>query len=326
MGVVLAGGAYHFWFIAPYESADDAAIEGHVRPVAAQVSGRVERLLVQDNQEVKKGDMLLEIDPRGYEVKLSLAEASLTGAYARLGQAVAKFAVDQAGMERERAGISAAEAKAARSLAVLRRYQAVGNLGASQSQIDLASVEAADATAQAKLARDRERTAEAQADLSHTGIRTAFADIQGREAEARQAELNLSYTKITASDDGRVTSRTVEEGSYVQTGQPLMAIVPRPVWVIANVKETQLGRMRAGDPVAIRVEAHPRHIFTGRVESIQAGTSARLSIIPLKSVPGSDIKGARRVPVKILFDDAGLDQAGLPLGPGMSVETEVKVK
>jgi membrane fusion protein (multidrug efflux system) len=105
-----------------------------------------------------------------------------------------------------------------------------------------------------------------------------------------------------------------------------MAIVPRPVWVIANFKEAQLARMRAGDPVAIRVKAYPRHIFAGRVESIQAGASARLSLVPPPNAAGNPVKAARRVPVKILFDDAGLAQAGLPLGPGMSVEAEVKVK
>ena len=325
LAAALAGGACYFRFVEPYESTDDAAIEGHIRPVTPQVSGRVERLLVRDNQEVKKGEMLLEIDPREYDLRLSQVDASLAVAYGRLEEAAAKFAVDQAEMELARAGITVADANAVRSLAALRRYGPGGGgkwVEFPKSQIDLARFEVADAGAQAVLARDREKAAEAQADLSHTGIRTAFAEVEGSEAEARQAELNFSHTKIMAADDGWVTRRTVEEGAYVQAGQPLMAIVSPAVWVVANFKEAQLAHMRAGDPVAITVAAWPQHIFAGRVESIQAGTG----VVPPKDAPEDFVKVARRVPVKILFDDADLADAGLTLGPGMSVKTEVKVR
>lgn len=160
--------------------------------------------------------------------------------------------------------------------------------------------------------------------MSEAGVKTASAAVQQAEAKVRQAELNLSYTQVIAPEDGRVTRRVVEPGSYIQPGQSLMAIVPRHYWVIANFKETQLTHMRAGQPVEIKVDAYPGHKVKGHVESIQSGAGARFSLFPPENATGNYIKVVQRVPVKIIFDDDPDTQ--FVLGPGMSVDPKVRVK
>jgi membrane fusion protein (multidrug efflux system) len=325
--VVVAGvGLYYFRFLAPYESTDDATIEGNVTPVAPQIAGRVVRLLVDDNQEVKQGDLLLEINPNDYQVKLERAQADLTAAKSQLEQADAQFTVDQAKVKEERANIIATEAEAKRAEADSKRYQAVGSLGVSESQLELAGTQASSSAAQVEVAQNKELAAEAQLGLDRANIHTAGAEVQMNEAVVRQAELNLSYARVTAPESGFVTHRTVDQGSYVQAGQSLLAIVPRKVWVVANFKETQLTRMRAGQPVDIKVDAWPGHKFTGHVQSIQSGSGARFSLFPPENATGNYIKVLQRVPVKIVFDDSSLSDSSLVLGPGMSVEPTVRVK
>jgi membrane fusion protein (multidrug efflux system) len=324
LAAAVAAGLWYFRFMAPFETTDNAAIEGRVTQIAPQVSGRVARLLVQDNQEVKKGDVLVEIDARDYEARLEQARAGLAAARSRLAQANAQFAVDQAKAGEEKAGVAAAEAEAGRAQDDLKRYQAVESRAVSRSQLDLAETQARSAAAQLEVARNKVLAADAMAGLSKAAIETAAADIRQSEAAILQADLNLSYTKVTAPDDGRVTRRAVEQGAFVQPGQALMAVVSRPFWVVANFKETQLARMRPGQAVEIKVDAYPGREFSGRVESIQTGSGARFSMFPPENATGNFIKVVQRVPVKILFD-AILD-SGLTLGPGMSVEPSVRVK
>ncbi|HEX4121146.1 MAG TPA: HlyD family secretion protein [Verrucomicrobiae bacterium] len=324
--LALAAGAYYYWCLAPYESTDDATIDGHVTAVAPQISGRVTRVLVQDNQEVKQGDLLLEIDPKGYETKLSQAKANLTSARSQLAQARAQAAVDQAKVEQERASLAVAQAQAGYAEGDWKRYQSIGKTGVSQSQIDLAETQAHSSAAQVDVARSKITAAEAQAALSQASIDTAAANVEQTQAAVSQAELELSYTKVSAPESGHVTHRTVEPGAYAQTGQALLAIVPHAVWVVANFKETQLTHMRAGQPVTIKMDAYPGNKFTGHVDSIQTGSGARFSLFPPENATGNYIKVLQRVPVKIVFDESSLLDSNLVLGPGMSVEPKVRVK
>lgn len=324
LAVAAAVGTYYWKFVAPYESTDDAFIEAHVAPIAPQVAGRVTRVLVKDNEDVKQGDVLVEIDASDYQVKLDQARANLAAAQSQLDQANAQFSVDQAKAAQEKASVEAAKAEANRAEADLKRYQAVGDLGVSASQLDLAATEARSTAAQVEVARNKELAAEAQLGLSKANIRTAKADVQRNEAAVHQAELDLSYTQVKAPEAGFVTHRTVEAGAYVQTGQPLLAIVPRHVWVVANFKETQLTHMHPGQPVEVKVDAYPQIKFTGHVDSIQSGAGARFSLLPPENASGNYVKVVQRVPVKITLDNANASQ--YVLGPGMSVEPEVRVK
>jgi len=320
---ILAFVTYYLKFIAPFESTDDAFIEGHVTQIAPQVAGRIERVLAKDNQYVNAGDVLVQIEPSDFEAKLEQERANLASAQSRQGQANAQFAVDQAKVEQEKANLAAAEAEATRAEADSKRYQAVGTAGVSQSQLDLAATQARSAAATLTAARNRELAAEAQARLDQANIQTAAAEVKSSEAAVRQAELNLSYTQVKAYEAGYATRKTVEAGSYVQPGQALLAIVPREVWVVANFKETQLAHMRPGQPVTVWVDAYPHFKFSGRVDSIQSGAGARFSLFPPENATGNYVKVVQRVPVKIALDS--ISDSRVVLGPGMSVEPKVRV-
>jgi membrane fusion protein, multidrug efflux system len=323
LAAALATGVYYYEFVAPYEATDDAFIEAHVTPIAPQVAGRVQKLFVRDNQEVKAGDVLLQIDPSDYQTKLDQAQANLAAANGRLDQANKQAAVDAAKVAQEKANVVAAKAEAAQAASDYKRYQAVGDQGISASQLDFAGTKASSSAAEVQAAQNKELSAEAQLSLDKAAIQTAIAGIQKSEADVEQAKLDLSYTQVKAPEDGYVTHRTVETGAYVQTGQPLLAIVPHQVWVVANFKETQLTNMRPGQPVTVKVDAYPQIKFTGHVDSIQHGSGASFSLLPPENASGNYVKVVQRVPVKILLDK--VSDANAVLGPGMSVEPEVRV-
>jgi membrane fusion protein (multidrug efflux system) len=322
--VALAAGVYYFRFVLPYESTDNAFIEGNVIPMASQVSGRVAELLVKDNQAVKQGDVILKIDRRDYEASLAQARADLAAAHSRVDQAQAQVKVSQAKVVQALEEAVAADAENERAADDLKRYQSVDSTAVSKSAFDSAQSQARAANANLEAARSQFKAAEAEVALNKAGVETASAAVQQAEAKLRQAELNLSYTQVTAPENGRVTRRVVEQGAYIQPGQSLMAIVPRHYWVIANFKEIQLTHMRPGQPVEVVVDAYPGRKFKGRVESIQNGAGARFSLFPPENATGNYIKVVQRVPVKIILDD--LPGNDLALGPGMSVVPKVRVK
>jgi membrane fusion protein (multidrug efflux system) len=319
-GVIL----YYLHFIAPFEDTDDAFIEGHVILLSPRVSGLVTNLLIQDNQLVKAGDPLVEIDRRDYDTALEQAKADLAMAQGQLAQAKAQIAVDEAKAEQQKAAVLAADAEATRAAADLTRYESVESRAISRSQLDLAQAQAHTSAASVEVARSQAKAAEAQAQLSRVSEIAAEARVQQAQAKLDQAELNLSYTTVTALVGGRVTERTVEAGNYVQTGQALLALVPEEVWVVANFKESQLSRMRPGQSVTMRIDAYPGRKFTGHVDSIQAGTGARFGLLPPENAVGNYVKVVQRVPVKIVFDEP-LDPQ-LDVAPGMSVTPKVRVE
>ncbi len=322
--VGVASAAYYVRFVVPFESTDNAFIEGYVIPMASQVPGRVAELLVRDNQAIKQGDVVLKIDPRDYEASLAQAHADLAAARSRLDQAKAQVRASEAKFAQALATITAAEAENRRAADDLKRYESVERRAVSKSAVDLAQSQAQAAKANSEAVRSQAKAAEAEVGLSEAGVETASAAVQQAEAKLRQAELNLSYTELVAPEDGRVTRRVVEKGAYIQPGQALMAIVPRRYWVIANFKETQLTHMRVGQPVKVVVDAYPGRKIKGHVESMQSGAGARFSLCPPENATGNYIKVVQRVPVKIVLDD--LPENDLALGPGMSAVPKVRVK
>jgi membrane fusion protein (multidrug efflux system) len=185
------------------------------------------------------------------------------------------------------------------------------------------------AEAEGKLAEYEAKLAEAatapqRVAVAESQLATATADVQRLKAVLAQAELELSYTTITAPEAGRVTRKTVEAGAFFQVGQAMLALVPTNVWVVANFKETALHRIHPGQKVLMRVDAYPDKVFHGHVDSLQAGTGAAFSLLPPENATGNYVKVVQRVPVKIVFDDSP-DPAYL-LAPGMSVVPEVLVK
>jgi membrane fusion protein (multidrug efflux system) len=324
---VLIGVGVAFYYernVAPFESTDDAFVEGHVTYVAARVSGQVVRVLVDDNQEVKAGDVLAEIDPRDFQTRLTQAQADVTAAQGRLEEAKAQIAVADATAAQRTASVKAAQAEATRAESEAKRYENVEASAVTKSQVELVEAQRRTATANLQAAESFERAAQAQVGLSRATASAAVAAVQQAQAAQEQARLNLSYTKVVAPLDGKVTRRTVEAGAYVQTGQALLAIVPHDVWVVANFKETQLRELRVGQPATIRIDAFGGREFRAHVDSLQAGAGARFSLLPPENAVGNYVKVVQRVPVKIVFDEA-LDPK-LDIAPGMSVTPKVRVK
>ncbi len=320
VGVVI----YYIHFIAPYESTDDAFIDGYVTFVSPRVPGQVARLMVTDNQQVNEGEVLVELDPRDYETSLSKAKADLATANSQSNESQAQVKVSEAKVAQAQAAVTAAEAENQRAEDDLKRYESVESRAVSKSAFDLAQAQARSAKANLEAARSQINAAVSEVALSEAAVETAEAAVQQAEAKVQQAELNLSYTKIIAPVAARVTARTVDAGNYVQPGQALLALVPTNVWVTANFKETQLTYMRPGDPVELHVDAYPNQKFKAKVDSLQAGTGARFSLLPPENAVGNYVKVVQRVPVKIVFDETM--PTNLDIAPGMSVEPKVKVK
>jgi membrane fusion protein, multidrug efflux system len=320
-----------------HESTDDAFLDAHVVAVAPRVAGQVQAVHVQENQSVKGGDAVVELDPRDFEVRLAQKRDASTSAVANLEAARAGLALVQARLEtakaterQEQANADAARAKSHLAQAELRRNETLLHTGVvSQGDYDRALADA-DSTAADLRAAERKADAtalqvteaRAQIGLAETMLAGAVARAKQARTEEQAADLDLSYTRIAAPSDGRVTRKAVEPGAYVQTGQSLFALVPTELWVTANFKETELTHMKQGQPVAIRIDAYPEKSWPGHVDSFMAGTGARFSLLPPENAVGNFVKVVQRVPVKILFD-APLEP-GLALGPGMSVLPEVR--
>ena len=324
--ILLAGAVFglrYYLHARLVESTDDAFIEAHVVQISPKVAGHVAEVRVKDNQEVKKGDLLVAIDPRDFEVRLAQAHAEEAAARGKLRQAESQLPVARANLGQAEAEVQVAETNAAQREADLKRVERLGEL-ASRKEVDDAVAAVRTARAQLTAARRRMAGANAQVAYTESQIRTAQADVNQAAVAIQQADLQLTYTRLFAPEEGRVTRKSVEPGAYVQPGQALLALVPKQVWVVANFKETQLTDMRPGQPVEIRVDAYPDQVFKGHVDSIQAGSGARFSLLPPENATGNFVKVVQRFPVKIVFDRP--NDAGPFLAPGMSVQPEVRVR
>jgi membrane fusion protein (multidrug efflux system) len=355
----IVGGAF-WWLGRNDESSDDAFIEADVATIAARVDGPVVAVKFTDNQHVKKGQLLVEIDPTDFQVAVDSARATLANAEAQERSAEADLDLTKvtanAGLDEAKNGLDqlqhqvavaaqqkdAAAADAERAASDVKRYEdLVKTSDASrqryeQAVADARSSEARQKAAAATVTATRAQVAQAQARLDEANsvqqriamkdaqLATAKAEVARAQAALHQAELNLSYTQVTAPLTGRVTKRSVQPGDVIARGQALTNLVAEPPWVVANFKETQLVRMRPGQPVTIHVDAFPDLRLKGRVDSIQPGSGSRFALLPPENATGNYVKVVQRVPVKIVLDK--LDQATIQLlGAGMSVEPTVDV-
>ena len=348
-GIVLAvaavaGGAY-WWSVRDLESTDDAIIDGSTVALMPRVEGTVLRVAIDDNQVVHTGDVLIEIDPRDYEARLADARAAEAKARAdlemvkatsdaTLRQAQSNLALQGAALRRAEAETASTQAEASRTAADAERYRRLAEQGYASSQRS----ESAKADAERALAALRgsfHAVAVAQAGVGvaeatlaaaqtvEKQIAVKNAELASAAARVRQAETDLSYTKLVAPQDGTVVKKTVSPGAMVRPGQMLGNVVYGPRWVTANFKETQLTRMRPGQKVEISVDAYPGIVLKGHVDSIQRGTGAFFSLLPAENATGNFVKVVQRVPVKIVFDEEP-DPAHV-LSLGMSVIPTVYV-
>ncbi|HSB33555.1 MAG TPA: HlyD family secretion protein, partial [Nitrospirota bacterium] len=293
-------------------STDDAFVEGNIHTIAAKIYGTVKAIRVNDNQAVKKGDLLLEIDPSDYDVRLREATSALGVEKAKLAEAETRIESARANLDLARANLKLAETDKSRAEKLMTE-QVI-----PQERYDRAITGHDIARAQLKAAEEQLRQAESQKVTQSSTIRQ-------KEASAALANMNYEYTKIFAPVDGYVTRRSVQVGNQIQPGQPLMALVSlNDIWVIANYKETEMSNIRPGQDVEIKVDSFPGRIFKGKVDSIMAGTGVSFSLFPAENATGNYVKVVQRIPVKIVLDEnADKDHV---LRIGMSVVPTVIAK
>ncbi|EOU9523400.1 HlyD family secretion protein [Cronobacter turicensis] len=331
--IIMVIGAIIWWFMTRnLETTDDAFIDGDAVTVAPKVAGYVTELRVKDNQRVKKGDLLVVIDPRDATAQRDQAQAQLSLAESQLHQAQAQLALAKvqypAQRDQAKAQVLRAQAELANARAEYQRQRGVDPRATSKQNIDAASAqlrsaEAGLANAQAQL--DVAEQVQLQIRQQETNVEARQSQVAQARAQLQTAELNLSYTEVRAPFDGYVTKRNVQNGTLVQAGSALFSIVSPDIWVVANFKESQLERMRPGDKVEISVDAFPDLELQGHVESIQQGSGSRFSAFPAENATGNFVKIVQRVPVKIVIDK-GLENWNQPLPLGLSVEPEVTVE
>ena len=313
------------------ESTDDAFTEGNAVTIAPKAAGYVVKLLVRDNQRVKQGDLLVEIDARDSEAQRDQAKAQLGLAQAQLHQAQAQLALSRVQYPAQRDQALADQAKAQANLlnaqADYRRQRGVDPRATSQRNIDTAAAQLRSAEAQLQSAKAQVEVAsqvKLQIRQQETNVEAREQQVEQAQAQLNTAELNLSYTQVRAPYDGFVTKRNVQLGTLVQAGSALFSLVSPEIWINANFKESQLARMKPGDKVEISVDAWPDMKLEGHVDSVQMGSGSRFSTFPAENATGNYVKIVQRVPVKIVIDK-GLDP-NHPLPLGLSVEPKVTVE
>lgn len=410
---------YRYWqYISTHQSTDNAAVYGHIHQISSKIGGTVTQVLVNDNQQVQPGQLLVKLDPKDYENKMQQAKAALesaqrqanaaqanialasqtssgktTQAQGDISTAQAAIATAQAVAQEARSGIPAAqaavqEAKAGIPLAQAQVSQADANLkkaqtdynrynslyrqgavagqqldnaraayavaqaqkssalqGVQQAQARLAAANVGVAKAQSQVAQAQEGITSAQAKLaaSKGGLQQATATgqqttvsrsqyeaaksaIAQSQAALKDAQLQLSYINITAPSAGRIGRKNVEVGNRIQAGSPLMAVVDNDYWVVANFKETQLNKMRAKQPVEVKLDAFPNHPFKGYVDSISPASGAQFSLLPPDNATGNFTKIVQRIPVKVTLDPQSIKGYESRITPGMSAEVAVEIQ
>lgn len=276
---------------------DDAEVEGHIDPVLPRVSGYVTEVDVKDNQRVDAGQVLVKIDTRDLQAKSDLALAALSNARAQVAVATANVKAAETGRVKSAADLQ--------RFAALRRKEEI-----SQQQYDAAVAAAEEAAAQHEASRRQ--------------VAAAIAQVAQKQADLDYSRLQLSYATVVSPAAGTVSKKSVEVGELVQAGQPLLAVVEDgDLWVVANFKETQLRKMKVGQPVTIAVDAYPDRKLSGRVDSFSAATGAKFALLPPDNATGNFTRVVQRVPVKIVL--SGPPDPAHPLRAGMSVTAVVRI-
>ena len=366
-------GVKYFQYASHHQTTDDAHVDANNLTITSKIGERVDRILVDTDQRVHKGQLLILLSNADERARLEQARANLqlaietqqaqtqqglggiAQAQASVSNAAAQVPVAQAGVAAAEAQVRVAQAQVpaaaqalAKAQADLARTQSLVSSGdLPRQQLDAVRAAEAQAESQYRSAADNVNvalanvsSASARVGASQSGISVAEGGVQSAQGKLQQAqapsqiavartmvdiaEQNLAYTKIYAPADGYVGEKNAAVGQTIPPGVPLLALIPDHVFITAEFKETQIGAMRAGQPVDIKVDAYKGHTFHGRVIAINPASQNTYALIPAQNVTGNFVKVTQRVPVKISIDDA--DARRYPMRPGMSVETSVLVK
>jgi len=370
--VLLIAYAIYSFLTAGKESTDDSQIAADVVPVAARIAGQVLNVTISENQPVRKGQLIAEIDPQDAQVRLAQAQGELETARATAAEADAKtsvttatargaFSSAQAGVQssresvdtsgnaidQARAALTRAEANAHRAQLDFQRAEELGGKGdISRAQVDAARAahQAADAdVAQARAALasaennrqaaranvqmaqgrlEQSAPVAAQISAAQAAAQLAHAKVHTAEAVRHAAEISLGYTKIYAPSDGIASKLAVHPGALVSPGMPIVQIVPRQTYIIANFKETQMRSIRPGQKAEVKIDSLGGRKFEGKVESLSGGTGASFSLLPPDNASGNFVKVVQRVPIRIAWKGPAADEA--PIGSSAEVTVFTK--
>ena len=312
-----------YWrHIHTFVSTDDAYVYGYVGVVSARVPGRVAKVLVDDNQFVKPGQVLLTLEPQDYEAALAQAEGNLGRLRQDLAQNYVKVSTSRAKLDEAKANLGQANIDKTRYTALYERR--------TVPKQTLDTVDTRYRVTNALVDRYKGELQEAQAAIGGSTTLPIEEQPAVKEATAKveQARLNLEYTRVTAKITGYVTRRQVEAGNWVQPGQPLMMQVPletRQLWVQANYKETELTHVYIGQPANLEIDTYPGVEFKGRVDSIMAGTGSAFSLLPPENATGNWVKVVQRIPVKVTLLPPFPDNRPLRIGMSTTVTIDTRV-
>jgi membrane fusion protein (multidrug efflux system) len=323
LAAALAGGYLYVDYARDFESTDDAFIAARQSALAPKVSGYVTAVPVTDNEHVAAGQVIARLDDRDYRVALDQARAQVAAAQASIENVDAELDVQQAQIAANQAQVDQAQAALVFAEQQATRYEHLEQTGygtvqnSEQYTSQLHQQQAQLLSAQATL-----RLAQRQVEALGAQRKSAVATLAQAQAQLDQAQLNLSYTAVTAAQPGRVVNLSAAVGQLAQPGTNLTMFVPDQIWVTANFKENQLDRMRPGERVTLRIDAYPGKTIRGHVDSVQPGSGTAFSLLPAQNATGNYVKIVQRVPVKIVMDNPPADVA---LGPGMSVVPTVRI-
>jgi membrane fusion protein, multidrug efflux system len=321
-------GLRYWMYASTHEDTDDAYVTGYTHQISSRITGTVEQVLVDDNWHVTAGQPLLKLDPRDYQVALEKDRASYLQAQAQLLQANAQIPLAEAQLAQAQAQADSSKANSDYLQRTFERnrqlfYQGRGVI--SKQDLDTAQSQAETSVATYKANLASVNVARENLKVTHAQEEAAGAQAEAALAQVKNSELQLSYCTIVAPVSGRIAEKTVQTGNRVSVGQALLAVVEDNVWILANLKETQLERVRVGQPVEIKIDALPHYRFSGRVDSLQPGTGSNFALLPPDNATGNFIKIVQRVPVKILFDPESIKTVRDKIVPGLSAVPSIAV-
>ena len=326
LALVALGAGGRMWYrSANFVDTENAYITGHVHPVSSRIAGVVTKVYIEDNQVVKAGDVIAELDPADQNVRVEQIHAQIASAEQQVIQAEAQIM-------QVRAQASAAKAQVAQSQAlVVRANQDAARFGqlynttmkaVSKAEVDAANASKTGAAADLNARRDNVKAAEAQITAAESARDVLKSQVKVLQTQLKDASQQQAYNRILAPVSGRVGKRSVEVGVRVQPGQQLAALVQDDVWVVANFKETQLPGLAPGQAVEMKVDALPDYKLIGRIDSFAPASGNQFALLPADNATGNFTKVVQRVPVKVTLDPSDQKKLAGRLVPGMSVNVE----
>jgi len=327
LAALAAGG--RMWYRSHYfVETENAYVAGHVHPVSARIAGVVTKVLIDDNQIVKEGDVIAELDPFDQHVKVEQIQAQIATAEQQVAQSDAQIAQVQAQASAAAAQVAQSEAQLVRAKQDAERYGQLYNSqmkAVSKAELDAAVAGRASAVADLAARKDSAVAAKAQINAAQSARDVLKAQVTVLRVQLKDAQQQLAYNRILAPVGGRIGKRSIEVGQRVTAGQQLTAIVQENVWLTANFKETQLADLKPGQEVKVTIDAIPGRELIGKVDSFAPASGAQFALLPADNATGNFTKIVQRVPVKITFKPEDVKALSGRLVPGMSAIAEVAV-